>query len=478
MVCCALAITAASAPMAHAAGPQSDSSPAMDRTLELLETLNTGGNEAVETWVRGAFNERMLNAVPMEMHLSIFGDAHDRGAPWEIGEVRADADNETHVLLHSPRADEWMSMNLAVEPEAPHLIAGIGFSPASAPPAAPASDVYTDPEIQAEMDSLLDDLAASDRFSGTVLIVRDGEPVYQAMRGEANKDFGVANNMDTKFNLGSMNKMFTAVAVAQLVERGELSYDDTLDKFLPTFPDAESAAKIRIKHLLSHTAGLGSYFNEEFMESARASFRTVEELMTLAEGETMQFEPGTQWSYSNTGFLVLGRVIEVVAGQDYHDYIRENVTGPAGMTSTDAYDLDRVNKNLAVGYDLQDGPDGREWRNNIFMHVIKGGPAGGGYSTVGDLARFAQALRDGTLVSAETLALLTTAKPEIASTRYGYGFGVSEDGSTGHSGGFVGINSQLVFWPAGEWTIAVMSNYSGGAQAVVGRARRLVSDSE
>jgi CubicO group peptidase (beta-lactamase class C family) len=326
------------------------------------------------------------------------------------------------------------------------------------------------------MDALLGELVASDRFSGAVMLVRNGQVVYQAVHGEANKDFSAPNTIDTKFNLGSMNKMFTAVAVAQLVERGVLSYDDPLSKFLPDFPDAESAKKIQIKHLLSHTAGLGSYFNQRFMESSRASFRSVSELMTLAEGETLQFEPGTQWSYSNTGFLVLGRVIEVVTGQDYHDFIRENVTGPAGMSSTDAYELDHVNANLAVGYDLQDGPDGQpEWRNNIFQHVIKGGPAGGGYSTVGDLVRFAQALRDGTLVSPATLHLLTTAKPEIASTQYGYGFGVSEDGSVGHSGGFTGINSGLVFWPEGEWTIAVMSNYSGGAQPVVARARRLIA---
>ncbi len=453
---------------------QDEPSAAMRRALEFVDTINDGGADVIEAFVLSAMNNEFRGAFPVEQHVSILSDTHERGAPFEVGEVSADADNQVELLLHSTQSDRWMSLSVSVESDAPHLISGLGMGPASAP-LAPSSGERGDDEIRTEMNRLLDELVEAERFSGTVLMVRNGEVVFDAVRGEANKDFDIANNIETKFNLGSMNKMFTAVAIAQLVERGEMSYDDPLSKFLPDFPDPESAAKIRIKHLLSHTGGLGSYFNEEFMESSRARFRTVSELMTLAESETMQFEPGSAWSYSNTGFLVLGRVIEVVTGQDYHDYISDNVTGPAGMDSTACYELDQVNPNLAVGYDRQNTPEGPVWRNNIFMHVIRGGPAGGGYSTVGDLVRFADALRDGTLVTRATFELLASRKPELNSDRYGYGFGVGPDGGVGHSGGFVGINSQLVFWPEGEWTIAVMSNYSGGAQPVVERARRLVA---
>mgnify|MGYP001812066256 CR=1 FL=1 len=133
----------------------------------------------------------------------------------------------------------------------------------------------------------------------------DGEVLYRAAYGLANRDFGVQNRIDTKFNLGSMNKMFTAVAIAQLVERGVLAVDDPLSRFVD-FPDRESAEKIRIEHLLTHTAGLGGYFSEAFWEASRDRFRTVDEMMELASEETLQFEPGTRWSYSNTGMLVLG----------------------------------------------------------------------------------------------------------------------------------------------------------------------------
>ena len=231
-------------------------------------------------------------------------------------------------------------------------------------------------------------LADADVFSGTVLLARDGVPIFQGAYGMANKDFNVPNQIDTKFNLGSMNKMFTAVAVAQLVERGKLSFDDPLSKFLPDFPDRASAEKIKIKHLLSHTAGLGGYFSKPWQESSRALYRTVDDQMKRAAAdERLLFEPGTRHRYSNTGMLVAGKVIEIAAGQDYYDYVRENVYLPAGMLNTDCYELDKVNPNLAVGYEKHYDENGISFRNNLFEHVMRGGPQGGGYSTVRRLAQ-------------------------------------------------------------------------------------------
>jgi len=236
-------------------------------------------------------------------------------------------------------------------------------------------------------------------------------------------------------------------------------------------PDVLS--KVRIEHLLSHTSGLGSYFTPEWDRQSRALWRSVDDWMGLVKDETLQFEPGTRWAYSNTGMLVLGKVIEAVSGRSYFDYVRERVYEPAGMTGTDAYELDRVNRNLAVGYEREETPAGPAYRNNLFMHVIRGGPAGGGYSTVDDLTRFAVALRAGRLVSPAGVRLLTTAKPELASPEYGYGFGVG-DGVVGHSGGFPGISSQLDIYDVDGFTVVVLSNYGGGAQPVVERARTLI----
>jgi CubicO group peptidase (beta-lactamase class C family) len=273
-----------------------------------------------------------------------------------------------------------------------------------------------------------------------------------------------------------MNKMFTAVAIAQLVEDGKLDFDDPLSKFLPEFPDPESAKKIRIEHLLSHTSGLGSYFDDRFAAASRARFRSVDDFMTLAESDSLRFEPGSAWSYSNTGFLVLGKVIEVVTGEDYHDYVRKHVYEPAGMTTTGEYELDRVNPNLAVGYQKEWDADGTmSYRNNLFQHVIRGGPAGGGYSTVEDLERFAEALAGGRLVSRETFELLTTPKPDLSSPGYGFGFSAEPDSEiTGHSGGFAGISSNLDIFTRSGYVAVVMSNYGGASGPVVEKIRRLL----
>ena len=159
-------------------------------------------------------------------------------------------------------------------------------------------------------------------------------------------------------------------------------------------------SKVRVKHLLSHTSGLGSYFTPEWDRQSRALWRSVDDWMPLIKDETLQFEPGTRWSYSNTGMLVLGKVIEAASGQDYFTYVREHVAKPAGMTSTDAYELDRVNKNLAVGYE-REGEDA----NGVDLpeqHLPARHPRRAGGRRLldrGDLTRFAEALKTGKLVS-------------------------------------------------------------------------------
>ena len=133
-------------------------------------------------------------------------------------------------------------------------------------------------------------LADADVFSGSVLLAKGGKVFYKGVFGTANKDFGVPNRIDTKFNLGSMNKMFTALSIAKLVETGKLTIDDPLSKFVPDFPDAESAKKIKIKHLLSHTAGLGGYFSQTWQMRSRGSIRSVDDMMALAkEDEKLRF---------------------------------------------------------------------------------------------------------------------------------------------------------------------------------------------
>jgi CubicO group peptidase (beta-lactamase class C family) len=173
--------------------------------------------------------------------------------------------------------------------------------------------------------------------------------------------------------------------------------------------------------------------------------------------------------------LVAGKVVEVASGQDYYSYVRENIFEPAGMLNTDCYELDKVNPNLAVGYAKHYDESGTWLSNNIFEHVMRGGPQGGGYSTVEDLLRFDVALRSNKLVGAEYVKLLLSSKPELESPEYGYGFAVDDERKiAGHGGGFIGINSNLDMFLDSGWTAIVMSNYSRGAMIPRQKMREVV----
>jgi CubicO group peptidase (beta-lactamase class C family) len=442
---------------------------------ELVRLMNARDRAGLRRFVEERFAKDGPAAAPPEQRADRLIGIRDRFGELAIRSVDVSKPREIAGLVQAARTEAWLNMAIVLNEASPARVIGLRYGPAKDPDAPTRRP--GDAELVAQLTGYTERMAARDVFSGAVLLAKKGMPLYEAAFGEANKDFGVKNTIDTKFNLGSMNKMFTAVSVMQLVEAGKLSLDDTLGKFLPAGamkPDVLS--KVRVKHLLSHTSGLGSYFTDEWDRQSRARYRTVDDWMALIKDDSLQFEPGTRWSYSNTGMLLLGKVIEKASGQDYFAYVREHVAKPAGMTSTDAYELDRVNRNLAVGYEREgEDANGPIYRNNIFEHVIRGGPAGGGYSTVGDLTRFAEALKAGKLVSQASVGMLTTPKPELNSPNYGFGFVIDEGGRVvGHSGGFNGINSQLDIYVGEDYTLAVMSNYGGGAQPIVDKARSLM----
>ena len=474
IVATALVLLAA-ARVVPVAGQQPASSTSAEQIVrDFVGVMNAGDRAALRSFAAQRFVTEGPNGVPADERVNRLGRLRDRFGELSIRSVDVSRTNEPVALVQSGRTESWARMTVFLDGATPPRILRVGLQPAADPNT--PNRRLTDAEIVEQLKAYVERMASRDVFSGTVMLAKAGKPLYSAAFGEANKDFGVRNTIDTKFNLGSMNKMFTAVAVMQLVEAGKLSLDDTLGRFLRAGamrPDVLS--KVRIKHLLTHTSGLGSYFTPDWDRQSRARYRSVDDWMGLVKDETLQFEPGTRWAYSNTGMLVLGKVIEAASGKDYFDYVRERIAGPAGMTNTDAYELDRVTKNLAVGYEAERTPRGVEYRNNIFMHVIRGGPAGGGYSTVEDLTRFAEALKNGRLVSRESVSILTTPKPELNSPEYGFGFGIQAGGRiVGHSGGFPGINSQLDIYVGEDYTVAVMSNYGGGAQPIAEKARALL----
>ncbi len=445
------------------------------RVKELATLVDSNNAEDFKKYANENFADG-FKTVPMERHLDFFHNMHDTTQGLDFRSIQEKSSNQVTALFKGKLAGNWVALQVRVEPKPPYRIAGLGARAPKPPADAEPPKKRSDDEIRQELQTLMKRLADADVFSGTVLLARDGVPIFEGAYGIANKDFNAPNQIDTKFNLGSMNKMFTAVAVAQLAESGKLSFDDPLSKFLPDFPDAESAGKIQIKHLLSHTAGLGGYFSKEWRDSSRTLYRTVDDQMKRAAAdEKLLFQPGTRHRYSNTGMLVAGKVIEIASGQDYYTYVREKIFTPSGMTNTDCYELDKVNPNLAVGYEKEYTDSGVTYRNNIFEHVMRGGPQGGGFSTVQDLLKFDIALRGNRLVGADYVKLLLSAKPELHSPDYGYGFAIEADKKiAGHGGGFPGINSNLDMFLDTPWTAAVMSNYGHGARIPQEAMRELV----
>jgi CubicO group peptidase (beta-lactamase class C family) len=396
---------------------------------------------------------------------------------------RIDDATETRLtaLLEATLSEEWLS--LTMEHDGEHQI-----SLAEPLPGAFPSEPLDDETLSSELRTYIDKLAAADVFSGAVLVARNGNPVFTDVRGSADVAAGAANQLATRFNLGSINKMFTAVAIAQLVEQGTLSFNDTLATVIPDYPNQDVAAQVTIHHLLTHTAGLGDIFGPEFDE-AKESLSTLQDYLNLFVDEPLKFVPGERHEYSNAGFIVLGLIIEAVTGRDYFDHIREAVFAPAGMSATDWFERDADTPNRATGYTRDLPPDPRALTiemaladrvSNVAFIEPFGSSAGGGYSTVEDLLRFETALHGTTLLTADTVATLIEGKVDTPrhGVKYGYGFEDDRSGPArivGHTGGAPGINAALdMYWDLGS-TVAVLANYDFAAHLVSMKARRLLT---
>ena len=474
-------------PLAQAAPKFTDvkpipDTPALRRAREVLEAINAGDAARVKALVESAFAPAFRDAVPMDDHLGAFAGWHEMNQRLEPYGARTydppEPDTHAVIVVRSRLLETWRAVVVDVEPQAPHRITSVDLFQARPPVDQPPAPKLEPAEIGRRLGAFVDRLAAAGLFSGTVLVRQNGKVLLTRAVGVANRDFDAKVTLDTKFNLGSMNKMFTGVAAMKLVQQGKLSLDDPIGKHLDaTWLPKVDRNKVLVKHLLTHTSGLGSYFNETFDRTSRLLYRKVDDYKPLVADETLAFEPGTKWAYSNTGMLVAGAVIEKASGMDYFEFVRSTITGPAGMKSTDCYQLDRVNPNLAVGYERRPTPAGVEYRNNVFDHVLRGGPAGGGYSTVEDLDRFAQSLRTNALLDAASTQELLRPRPEIASPDYGLGFGIDQTLAgrrVGHSGGFTGISAGLDVYLDAGWNVAVLSNFGDAAHVVTTRAAELI----
>lgn len=315
-----------------------------------------------------------------------------------------------------------------------------------------------DPAL-ARLDSFASGLSKEDKFSGVVLVARNGHVLFKKAYGKRDAKGSDPNTLNTRFNLASAGKMFTSVAVWQQIAAGRLSLDTHVGDVLKEYPNRNFADTVTVRDLLTHTSGAGDVpllGNEN--AANRAHVHSVADMVALESNQPPAFTPGSNLVYSNFGFVVLGRMVEVVSGEDYQTYVRRHIFEPAGMTRTVFIDCATPTPDLAVGYTTEDG-------KLVFnCETLRGFPAGGEASTAGDMYRFVQALQSGRLIP---LALFVQATKTYR-LFMGLGFFATDYGPDvperdfrwGHGGSAGGVCTDVRTYPHTGETIITLSNQS------------------
>jgi CubicO group peptidase (beta-lactamase class C family) len=358
---------------------------------------------------------------------------------------------EIAVLLQENNSDTVARLEFTVSSEEPVKVLRTALEAVPRPPDL-AIPRMTEAEALAALSARAEQLAKNDQFSGAFVVARNGKVLLEKVWGHANRETGAPNTLETQFRLGSMNKMFTAIATLQLVEAGKLALDDPIGRHLTDYPNKDVASKVTVRHLLTHTGGTGDIFGPDFTKN-RLTLREHGDYVKLYGSRGLTHEPGAEHRYSNYGYVLLGALIEKVSGMPYYEYVRTKVFQPAGMASTDSLPETETVQKRATGYMKREG----KWVPNTDTLPWRGTAAGGGYSTVGDLLRFAHALESGKLISKTMLAEATRQQAE----QYGYGFGVYGEGPLrgyGHGGGAPGMNGDLMIYPQLGYVLVSLAN--------------------
>ncbi|EZH76009.1 hypothetical protein ATO12_04260 [Aquimarina atlantica] len=307
-----------------------------------------------------------------------------------------------------------------------------------------------------EITNYLDSL---DGFSGAVLIAKNDSIVLKKAYGFAHLGHKVPNNIDTKFSYASIGKSFTSVSIFQLIQARKLSLDDTVGKFIPNYPNQTVRDSVTIRLLLTHRSGMPNYFaSDELKKTSKDLYRSMQDLAPLYENKPMESMPNETFSYRNTNYILLARIIEIVSQVSYEQYIKENIFSIAKMSNSGLYDVDHPIENAAEGYTLSDIYPNK-FKKNIFMGTVRGSAAGGGYTTIEDLYRFTYAFRKNKLLDVEHTNLMKTQKSD--EEWYGYGMqfpGLANSKMYGHSGGHFGVGSEWRIYEKQNYTVIILTN--------------------
>ncbi|WP_166641938.1 serine hydrolase [Pedobacter duraquae] len=311
--------------------------------------------------------------------------------------------------------------------------------------------------LQSTLDSMFLSVFSARAPGGVVLVSRAGQPLYYKAFGLANLESGAPMTTDHVFRLGSITKQFTAVSILQLVEKGKLSLSDSLSKFIPDYPNG---GRITIEYLLGHTAGVKNYTAlPAFTEQLKRQDLSPKQLIALFKDQPLDFEPGSNQLYSNSGYILLGYIIERVSGRTYEQFVQENIFKPLHMDHTSYDDTRQIISNRLAGYRGGNG----NYVNAPYLSMTLPYAAGSLLSTAGDLLKWYTALSAGHIISNESLekAFTSFVLPNGEETGYGYGWEIGNiqgSKSVKHTGVVNGFFTDVVYMPAEKILVAVLSN--------------------
>lgn len=460
---------------------------------EFLAAYNTGSKTGLKGFVGRYYKPARVDN-KTRYWLKVYSE-YGAIVPYRITEKK---ENRMSVWFWGKATKNWVELTFVMNKKGDKLKGtGVmrGMRPKGALPPYKAMPAH---QMTTYLGTYLKKLSAVGHFSGTVLVAKGSKILFEGAYGMRNKKAGLKNNLNTSFCMASVTKTFTAVAIAQLADKGKLKFNDYISKYIPEYPK-DIAGQVTIHHLLTHTSGieLDDYepFNQDILKA-----RSVNDLVQaqikhidhMNEGRRKNFKVLGKHDYSNENYSLLGAIIERVSGMSYSQYITKRIFKPAGMKNSFVdYGKLAQHDNKAMGYTyLDDNYDFRpgKRRENTSMMPSMAVPAGGMYSSVRDLYAYYRAINTHKIVSKSTQQTLHKKHVKLFSDKildadvyYGYGFKASRHGKaqlTGHAGRMAGVGARLDYYPTHDYYVIVLSNYGFPAQTVACHIRDLIEPND
>ena len=358
----------------------------------------------------------------------------------------------------------WSDFQFFLNPSPPHLISNLAFIAEVAEPIALPNGSIEQRETLNWLNGYIEKLERDNELSGSILLAKGDAVLLEKHWGYADLEQKHKINAETLFGLASGSKMFTAVAIMQLQEQGKLKLTDKLTDYFPDFPRRDWAERVTLQQMLSHTSGIAEYWTSE-NEPAMLNFNDWHQFLPLIYKGGFNLEPGTESSYSNSNFMLLGSIVEKVSGQDYYAFISTNILAKAGMTQSGFFYHADPNHSFARPHARKEGGG---WQLAKHFKNGKGSPAGGCYSNAADMLKFYKALKNNQLVSASTLQNMTTDKTIGVKDAQPYGLGFileqhAQEPTYGHGGTADGVNFEFRYFPRQDILLVVFCNQNNGA---------------